>query len=210
MGGDLAIDLRNPKLGEELLKDARGDLPINVWKACFWHHGMEDKSVLAWCVDPDDPDISPIDPQEAVDQAEPLVAEVITHLTSDSPDKALEAARKAIAILVHGSSAYQRGRGQSASMQHQAVRAWVIRKFNPHPTKPGESTVSWAKLADLLFIENRKCPRKFRDVDGRSKVCGVSRHQYDSPCVKALMTAERNLRSAMKRDDIPFWRNPHK
>jgi hypothetical protein len=200
------IDLTNPKLGAELLKDAKGYLPVDVWMAYFWQHSNERKPVLAWCVDPEDPDVAPIDPQQAVDQAEPLVTEVIGHLMSDSPQKALEAARRAIGILVHGSSLYQRGRGQAASMQHLAVRAWVILKFNPHPRKPDESTVGWARLADLLFLENGKCPRKIRDSEGttvRRSLCGLPSHKYDSQCVKALMTAVGNLKSAMKRDGIP-------
>jgi len=192
------IDLTNPKLGRELVKHARGQLPVDVWMAYFWQHSDKWKPVLAWCVDPGDPEIAPIDPQKAVDQAEPLVAEVIRHLP-DSPQEALAAARRAIGILVHGSSLYQRGRGQAASMQHLAVRAWVILKFNPHPKKPDESTVGWAKLADLLFLENGKCPRKSRDAE----ICDTSVHRYDSPCVKALMTAVGNLKSAMKRDGIP-------
>jgi hypothetical protein len=198
------IDLTNPKLGAELLKDAKGDLPVDVWMTYFWQHSKEDKPVLGWCVDPDHPDVAPIDPQQAVDEAEPLVAEVIRHLMSDSPQEALVAARRAIAILVHGSSPYQRGRGLAATMRHQAVRAWVIRKFNPDPNKPPDgSTVPWSELADKLFLENGNCPRNIRDVDGRPKVCGLARHQYDSPCVKALMTAVRNLESAMKHDGIP-------
>jgi hypothetical protein len=198
------IDLTNPKLGAELLKDAKGDLPVDVWMAYFWQHSNEWKPVLAWCVDPDDPDFAPIDPQQAVDQAEPLVGEVIGHLMSDSPQEALKAARRAIAILVNGSSPYQRGRGQASSMQHQAVRAWVIRKFNPHATKPHQSSVSWAQLADKLFLKNGKCPRSIHDDDGRPKIRGASRHQYDDRCVKALTTAVGNLESAMKRDGIPI------
>jgi hypothetical protein len=200
---DVDIDLTNPKLGEELLNDAQGDLPINVWKSYFWQHDLVQKPVLAWCVDPDDPDIAPLDPQQAVDQALPVVDEVIKHLTSGSRDEALEAARRVIGILVHGSSDYQRGRGQPRTMQHQAVRAWVIRKFNPHPTKPQESTIRWWKLADLLFLKNGKCPRKIYDSAGTT-VCGTSRHDSDSPCVKALITAFTNLESAMKRDGIPL------
>jgi hypothetical protein len=199
------IDLTNPKLGKELVKHARGQLPVDVWMAYFWQHSNEWKPVLAWCVDPDDPDIAPIDPQQAVDQALPLVSEVIGQLMSDSPQKALEAARRAVGVLVHGSSEYQRGRGQAASMQHLAVRAWVILKFNPHPKKPDESTVGLAKLADLLFLENNKCPRKIRDSEGTTvsrRQCGLTEHRYDSPCVKALMTALGNLESAMKRDEI--------
>jgi hypothetical protein len=201
------IDLTNRKLGKELLNDARGQLPVDVWMAYFWRHSKEWKPVLAWCVDPDDPDVAPIDPQQAVDQAEPLVAEVVRHLTSNSPQEALDAARRAVEILVHGSSEYQRGRGQAASMQHLAVRAWVIRKFNPHPKKPDESTVGLAKLADLLFLENGKCPRKIRDSEGTTvsrRLCGLTEHRYDSHCVKALMTAVGNLESAMKRDGIPI------
>jgi hypothetical protein len=200
------IDLTNPKLGKQLLEHPRGQLPVDVWMAYFWQHSNEWKPVLAWCVDPDDPDVAPIDPQQAVDHALPLVSEVIGQLMSDSPQKALEAARRAVGILVHGSSLYQRGRGQAASMQHLAVRAWVILKFNPHPRKPDESTVGWARLADLLFLENGKCPRKIRDSEGttvRRSLCGLPSHKYDSQCVKALMTAVGNLKSAMKRDGIP-------
>ncbi len=194
------IDLTNPKLGKELLNDARGQLPVDVWMEYFWQHSNEWKPVLAWCVDPDDPDIAPIDPQQAVDQAEPLVTEVIRRLMSNSRKEALEAAMQAVGILVQGSSEYQRGRGLAASMRHQAVRAWVIRKFNPLPKKTGESTVGWGKLADLLFLENGNCPRKSRDAE----ICDTSVHRYDSSCVKALMTAVGNLKSAMKRDGIPI------
>ena len=192
------INLTNPKLGKELLNDARGQLPVYVWMEYFWQRSEEWKPVLAWCIDPGDPDMAPIDPQRAVDQAEPLVTEVIRRIMSNSRKEALEAAMRAVGILVHGSSEYQRGVGVAASMQHQAVRAWVIRKFNPGK-KPGESTVGWARLADLLFLENGKCPRKSRDAE----ICGTSAHRYDDGCVKALMTAVGNLKSAMKRDKIP-------
>jgi hypothetical protein len=201
---DLEIDLTNPKLGEELLKDAQGDLPIEVWIAYFWQHDLIDKEVFVWCVDPDDPDFQPIDPQQAVDQALPLVNEVIKHLRSNSPHKALVAALQVNAVLLHGWSRHQRGKGLPPTMQHQAVRAWVIRKFNPHPSEEDRSTVSWSKLADLLFLKNGKCPRNFRDVDGKTKVCGASRHQYDDPCVKALTTAVGNLKSTMENDGIPL------
>jgi hypothetical protein len=201
------IDLTNPKLGEELLNDARGDLPLDVWMAYFWQHSNEWKPVLAWCVDPDHPDVAPIDPQQAVDQAKPLVAEVIKHLMSDSSQEALKAARSAIEILVHGSSTYQRGRGLPPTMQHYAVRAWVIRRFKPHPTKPHESEVLWRELADKLFIREGKCPRTIRD-DAGDLECGATRHESESPCVKALRTAFANLESAMKRDGIPTNWNP--
>ena len=204
---DVDIDLTNPKLGEELLKDAQGDLPINVWKSYFWQHDLVQKPVLAWCVDPDDPDIAPLDPQQAVDQALPVVDEVIKHLTSGSRDEALEAASRVIGILVHGSSDYQRGRGLPPTMQHYAVRAWVIREFNPHPTKRDESKVLWRELVDMLFIREGECPRTIRDELGNTK-CGTSRHESETPCVKALRTAVSHLESAMKRDGVPTNWNP--
>jgi hypothetical protein len=116
--------------------------------------------------------------------------------------RALECVERLIDTLTRGVSAAKRGRGQPPSIRRTAVRAWIILKFNPHPTNPGDSTVSWAQLADMLFLENRKCPRKIRDEDG-TKICGLPRHQYDSPCVKALRTAVRNLQSAMEHDHIP-------
>lgn len=198
------IDLTNPKLGKKLVKHARGQLPYEVWLKYVCQHNGERSEVLAWCVDPDDPDVAPIDPQQAVDQALPLVTEVIGHLILDRPEEALEAASRTVGILVHGSSEYQRGRGQAASMRHLAVRAWVIRKFNPHPKKPDESTVGVAIVADLLFLENGKCPRSVLDDFGQPEICGASEHKYDSRCVKALMTAVGNLKSAMKRDGIPI------
>jgi hypothetical protein len=194
------IDLTDRKLGQELLNDARGDLPVVVFDEYLFQHGRQWSEVGSWCLDPDDPRFAPTDPQQAVDQAEPLVLKAFSHLMKDSPRKAVYLLFLAMEILANGSSAYKRGRGLPASMQHQAVRAWVIRKFNPHPRKPGESTVGWARLADLLFLENSKCPRKSRDHE----ICGVSEHRYDSPCVKALMTAVGNLKSAMKRDGIPI------
>lgn len=220
-GTDLAFDLTNPKLGKELLKDARGSLPHLVWLEYLSRHGAERSEVSGWWIDPNDPALDPpIEPQEAVDQARPLLAEVIRHLKSDSPQEALDAARRAFRIVVGGSSLNQRGRGQAASIRHLAVRAWVIRKFNPHPKKPGESTVGLAKLADLLFLKDGKCPRKIRDSDGtivstkirrskkgseiRYRLCDASEHRYDSECVKALITAIANLETAMKRDGIPL------
>jgi hypothetical protein len=189
------IDLTSPKLGKELLKDARGQLPYEVWLKYVCEHNGERSEVLSWCVDPDDPDVAPIDPQQAVDQALPLVGEIIRHLNSESPEAALEVAGRTVGILVHGSSEYQRGRGQAASIRHLAVRAWLIRKFNPHPKKPGDSTVGFELLADKLFLKDGKCPRITHDDN--------LQHRYDSPCVKALHTAVGNLKSAMKRDKIP-------
>jgi hypothetical protein len=199
------IDLTNPNLGKELLADALGQLPYDVWLTYVCQRNGERSEMLGWCIDPDDPDVAPIDPQQAVDQAEPLVSEVIKHIMSNSRQEALEAATRAIAILIHGSSEYQRGRGRPSGMRHLAVRAWLIRKFNPHPKKPDESTVRWAKLADKLFRKDGKCPRMI-DSEGtivRREPCGLTKHQYDSPCVKALMTAVGNLESAMKDDRIP-------
>jgi hypothetical protein len=77
-------------------------------------------------------------------------------------------------------------------MREEAVRAFVIRRFNPHPKHPQQSTVGLDRIADLLFLEDGKCPR-----------CRVAKHRYDSDCVKALATAVTRLKTAMKRDGIP-------
>ena len=45
------IDLMNPKLGKELLNDARGQLPVDVWMEYFWQHSNEWKHVTGLRVD---------------------------------------------------------------------------------------------------------------------------------------------------------------
>lgn len=125
-------------------------------------------------------------------------------------------------MLLFSARSEGRKRGQPSSMRQEAVRAYVIRKFNPLPNakKQGESTVGFARLADLLFLENGKCPRQIRDSDGtivpkklrkskqgteiRYRLCDASEHQYDSECVKALETAVGLLKKAMKDDGIPI------
>jgi hypothetical protein len=201
------IDLTDRKLGEQLVKDARGKLPIEVWDKYLFQHLLQHdgriREVVSWCVDADDPDSVPIDPRQAVEQALPLLNETIEQLGSNDP-RAVVAAQQARAVLFQ--SRHKRGRGVAPTAMHrQAVRAWVIRNFNPLPKKPTESTVGWARLADLLFLEDGKCPRKIDSVGTivRREPCGLAEHRYDSPCVKALMTAVGNLKSAMKRDGIP-------
>jgi hypothetical protein len=194
------IDLESPRLGSELLKDPKGEFPLRIWESYCLRSirtTLYPLPVLSWSA----PDPKPFDPQ-AVDEAMRWAKHVRWLLVVRRGRRALECVERLIDTLTRGVSAAKRGRGQPPSIRRTAVRAWIIRKFNPHPTKPGESIVSWAKLADLLFLENRKCPRKIRDEDG-TKTCGVSRHQYDSPCTKALMTAVRNLQSAMEHDGIP-------
>ena len=83
------IDLTDRKLGEELVKDARGQLPIDVWDKYLFESDGQRSEVCSWSLDPDDPEFAPIDPQQAVDKAEPLLSEVLDHLMSDSPLKAL-------------------------------------------------------------------------------------------------------------------------
>jgi len=197
------IDLTNPELGGELLRNARGDLPLDVWEKYFWEHSRYRRPVLAWREDPSDPDprFVPVDPQQAVDWAIGLVGDTINYLPN-SPEEALMTAKRAWEILVRGTSECQPKRGQAATMRPIAVRAYIIRKFNPHPNKPDESIVTWAKLADILFVNNRECSRKIREK-GRTRTCGLGRHQYDSACVKALITAVTRLHIAMKHDGIP-------
>ena len=196
------IDLTNSKLGSELLKDPKGELLLNVWRKYCREPNREWRPVIAWCVDPSDPDIASVPPQRAVDEAGPLVSEVIRHLRSDSRAEALATAYMANDILVRGSSTFQPKRGKSASMQQMAVRAYTIRKFNPHPKRAGESTVGWDRLADLLFLKDGKCPRHIRDKHV-TRICDLTKHRYNSSCVKALMTAVTHLKAAMKHDGIP-------
>jgi hypothetical protein len=150
------------------------------------------------CCDPD----SPIDPQQALDEGRKLVNKIIDRLLFGSKREALGAASETWHVLARGSSRRKPKRGQPSTMRAVAVRAYIIRKFNTHPNKPDESTVSWSELADKLFLEDGKCPRKIRD-EHETRICRVTKHQYDSPCVKALMTAVTHLKSAMKHDGIP-------
>jgi hypothetical protein len=192
------IDLSNPaKIGAELLKDPNGEFALDVWETyCrkpFAHLGvLYPLPVLSWRTDPSDPQFAPLDPQQAVDEAFTWVTQALILLKSDPPAEAIEAVQRALKILARGSSLSQPKRGHPASMRPFAVRAWAIRKFNPHPTKPSESTVGWAELTNLLFVEKGKCTR-----------CRRPRHQYNSPCANALSTAFRNLCSAMEHDGIP-------
>jgi hypothetical protein len=198
------IDLTNPRLGSELLENPKGVFPLDVWETyClkpFSHLGLYPLPVLSWRVDPSTVALAP---QDAVDEALTWAIQTLVLLKSDQSAEAIEPAQRAVNTLARGSSFVQPKRGQPAAMRPIAVRAWVIRKFNPHPKKPSESTVLWSKLADLLFLEDGRCPRSIRDDEGTT-ICGVPRHQYDSPCVKALTTAVRNLESAMKHDGIPL------
>jgi hypothetical protein len=77
-------------------------------------------------------------------------------------------------------------------MRPMAVRAWVLRKFNPDLT--------WAKTADLLFVRNGRCPRTVSE--GKAKVkaraCNVQQHESHSECVKALQRVVNDLIAAMK------------
>jgi hypothetical protein len=112
-----------------------------------------------------------------------------------SHGEALEAAKRIHNILQRGSSLSRCKRGHPATTRPPAIRAYVIRKFNPDPKQPGESTVSWAKLADMLFVNDGNCSRSR---------CGRARHQYNDFCVKALRTAVGRLQSAMLDVGIPI------
>jgi hypothetical protein len=189
---ELESILSEDRLGLELLKDPKGELPILAWKLYFNEHSDYWRPVLNWCLDPCDPHIVPTDPQRTVDEALPMVGEVIRQLKSRHTAKALEVAKRTSQVLVHGASFLQPKRGQAATMRPVAVRAYVIRKFNPHPKKPNDSKVSFHKVADLLFVNDGKCSR-----------CSRSKHQYNDSCVKALMTAVTHLKTAMNHDGIP-------
>ena len=194
------IDLKNPDLGAELLKDPKGDFPLDVWEAyCskpFAHLFPYPLPVLSWRIDPTDPKNSALPPQQAVDEAFTWATQTVVLLKSSQSAEAMESAKRTLHTLARGASFAQPKRGQPASLRPIAVRAWIILKFNP--------TLKWAKLADLLFLNKGKCPRIILSDDREPKRCDATRHEHDSPCVKALRTAVRNLTSAMKRDGIPL------
>jgi hypothetical protein len=108
------IDLSNPaKIGAELLKDPKGDFPLDVWETyCLQavaHLGLgplypEFVSVLSWRRDPSDPKTSALDPQEAVDEARTWAIKTALLLKMNQPAKALESAEQAVNILVRGAS----------------------------------------------------------------------------------------------------------
>ncbi|MGC1685264.1 MAG: hypothetical protein WA734_06565 [Candidatus Acidiferrales bacterium] len=184
------IDLTNPHLGSELLKDPKGEFPLDVWETyCvkpFAHLGpLYLLSVLSWRRDPSDPQNAALDPQQAVDEAVTCACSTLVLLKLNQPAEAMKYAEQTVKILARAESSVQPKRGQPAAMRPIAVRAWIIRKFN--------QTLSLAEVADLLFRENGKCPR-----------CRLTRHQYNSRCVNALSTAVQNLCSAMKDDGIPL------
>lgn len=221
-------ELTNPQLGAELLKDPKGSLPVEVFGRYVWQHSRlgpaggylppppapDDlklasvrhehmKFVIAWCLDPLNPFDPPIDPQQAVDEALELLHSVLFDVSTDQTSEATRATViRLLRLLQRGSTKSKRDRGQPSTMRHMAVRAYIIRKFNPHPKRPGESTVSWAKLADMLFINDGKCPRKIHDEHG-TRICSLTRHQYDSLCVKALTAEVMRFHAAMKHEGIP-------
>lgn len=190
------IDLTNPHLGSELLKDPQGDFPLDVWEAyCtpLARSTLDLLPLLSWRIDPSDPKSAALDPQQAVDEAFGLVAETVFLLRRSQPAKALESAEQTLQILARAKSSVQPKRGARASMRHFAVRAWIIRKFN----SPSEAR--WWKLANMLFLKEDRCPR-----------CRLTRHQYNSACVNALRTAVGNLVSAMEDAGIPTSPDSHK
>jgi hypothetical protein len=192
------IDLSSPGLGMKLLEDAKGKLPIDIWRCYVLQHDphpfraetdWSPPSVIHWC---DEPHRSTLDPQKAVDDAFGLLARLLFISPPRSYPELVKGILEALSVLLEAESS-GRKRGQPTSMQRQAVRAYIIRKFNPVPQKPEESAVSWSELADVLLNENGKCPR-----------CRIARHRYDSGCVKALITAVTRLHAAMKLDRIPI------
>ena len=188
------IDLASPDLGEQLKKNAKGELPIDVWRHYVLHHSYSPNpekhwaDVIHYC---DEPVRATLDPQKAVDDASRILAITLFTTPQGSYTPLAKGIWDAYIVLGRAHSS-RRQRGQPTSMQRQAVRAYIIRKFNPDPDKPGESSVTFAQTADLLFKENGKCPH-----------CRTAEHKYDDHCVRRLEQAVRNLRSAMKHDGIP-------
>lgn len=107
-----------------------------------------------------DPDSGPIEPQRALDEGRKLVHKIIDRLLLGSQKEALDAATETWHVLARGSSWRKPKRGQPSTMRAIAVRAYIIRKYNPRLDKPGESTVKWDELADMLFLQRWQVPTK--------------------------------------------------
>ncbi len=203
------------------------DSALSEWASYLRKHGVKNESELYKWVDRWEFGYGrPIDAQQAIDKAIKLLNEAaddieqaMTRLEGPISDvfgnpasihseehpnplqKAMGAVRDAEVLLTRGSLAYRKRcqpaygkRGQPPTMRSMAVRAYIIRKYNPK--------IGWAELADLLFLEKGKCPRKIRDEDGTAD-CGVTRHLSDSPCVRALRTRVLELKAVMKRNGVP-------
>jgi hypothetical protein len=215
-------ELTNPHLGAELLKSPKGPLPLEVFMRYLYEQMEADEQMqtdeqihrylhlMKWCIDPFHPAVVALAPQEAVDIGWLKLQKVIDHLESGSLAAAREAAERVEDILFRGLTIYRRSAGQPPTMRPMAVRAFVIQKFNPDPARPGESTVTFAQIADMLFLKDGKCPRFIRDVEANCtkgkraaskhpmRKCGVEHHSHDDACVEDLRQAVYRLRAAMK------------
>jgi hypothetical protein len=205
----MAIDLNDPKLGKKLIKDAKGDLPLEVFRKYVFQHSEIWRPVLNWIIDPhtafpwkhpavvaDKPEIAPLNPQEAVDKASPLAGEVIRLLACKPPhiEEAQTIAREVRELILRATSPYtKREVGGPAIARHFVVRGYIIRKFNALPKKPNDSTVGWDRIADLLFVSNNKCSR-----------CQTATHKSNDHCVHALLTGYVRFKTAMKNDGVPL------
>jgi hypothetical protein len=194
------IDLNDPNLGQELLKQVKSDLPLAVWESycskycAFPSFGgqMIPQSLHSWRIDLSDPEFAPLPAQSVVDEAFTWAAETLRLLRSDQATEAMETAIRTVTILVRGASFNRPKRGQPATMRPNAVRAYIVQKFNRDPQNKKRSTVTWSDLANRIFVERGRCTR-----------CAVPRHQHSDACVKALFTAVGHLKHAMKREGVP-------
>src|SRR5271157_3779236 len=167
------------------------DLALWEWDSYLRKHGVKNESELYKWVDRWEFGYGrPIDKEQAIDKAIKLLNEAADDIdlastrlkgaisdefgnpasihSEEHPNplqKALGAVCEAKVLLTRGSLAYRKRcqpaydkRGQPPTMRPMAVRAYIIQKYNPK--------IGWAELADLLFLEKGKCPRKIRDEDG--------------------------------------------
>ena len=143
------INLDDPKFGTRLLSDPIS-LPLDAFEMdVMLHHNPSSTHcfpVEEWtCPDwKSIPRLRPLKPQDAVHEVYPLMSKILSYLNRPRRPafrKASEVVRQASDILERAQSSYQRRRGREADMRPMAVRAYMIRKFNPDPNQKGESTV---------------------------------------------------------------------
>jgi hypothetical protein len=98
----VSIDLTSPELGRELLKNAKGDLPIDAWRQYVLNHSYSPDpakpwaDVIYWC---DQAYRSTLDPRTAVDDAFGILAGLLFCSPKRSYDELVKGIWEALSVL---------------------------------------------------------------------------------------------------------------
>jgi hypothetical protein len=196
------VRLDDPMLGQKLVADPIS-LPLDVFEIYVAKNTKEDSDLPESWTCPDWQSIellSPISPKDAIAEAATLAAEISVCLHK-RPRPAVKKAVQVVAllndILFRASPGYRRGRGQPARKRPDAVRAWVIKKYNPRLTFP--------EITDLVLVRKGKCEQTISEGKSRrrAQTCKATKHGGDSQCVDALRKELSRLIREMERCGIP-------